>query len=188
MCVLQPRCFVSVAEPPGAGSPGGQPAPLVESVTVPSLAGGTALDAPEVLLAGFDEAGGASISGASDVDAEGDAGGAGGAGAGAAATPQRMSASGSPWASFRILSAEQVSIGTSDFTRYRLCTTTADGHSWIVYKRYSDFQNLRQRLIDARVPCIAGLPFPKKKLRRKSSVREETVEVRSEALQRWCAC
>ncbi len=62
MCVPQPRCFVSVAEPPGAGSPGGQPAPLVESVTVPSIAGGTALDAPEVLLAGFDEAGGASIS------------------------------------------------------------------------------------------------------------------------------
>ena len=42
------------------------------------------------------------------------------------------------------------------------------------------------RLVEAGVSGIAGLPFPKKKLRRKNSVREETVEVRTEALQRWC--
>jgi hypothetical protein len=148
-------------------------------VPVPSH-GDTALDAPEVSLTGSDEAARSSTPGASEADAEG----------GAAVTPQRVSASGSLWASFRILSTEQVSgsNGTSDFTRYRLCTTTADGHSWIVYKRYSDFQNLRQRLVDSRVPGIEGVPFPKKKLRRKNSVREETIEVRSEALQRWYAC
>ena len=49
----------------------------------------------------------------------------------------------------------------------------------------SDFRVLQQRLVDAGAVGIAEIPFPKKKLRRKTSVLDETVEVRTEALQHW---
>ena len=134
----------------------------------PSLPGDSVFDAPVVSLTGYGEVAGSSMSEASEAGVE------------TIAVPalQQACASGCLWASFRILDTEQVprSNGTSGFTRYRLCTSTTDDHSWIVYKRYSDFQNLRQRLVEAGLPGIEGLPFPKKKLRRKNSVREETVE------------
>ena len=75
--------------------------------------------------------------------------------------------------------------GKAGFTRYRLCTSTTDGSSWVLAKRYSDFKLLRARLIDANVPGVAEIEFPKRKLRKKTSVREQTVEVRTEALQHW---
>ena len=188
----QPRCFVSVAEPPRSESPPGVRAapPLVESVTEPSLAHGSeAVEAPEVWTAdAADDTAGSISGGVADVALDTATGMEEKPLGSLSSRGTTASGGGCMWASFRILGTEQVpgANGKPGFTRYRLCTSTTNGHSWVVLKRYSDFQNLRQRLVEAGAQGISSVPFPKKKLRRKTSVREETVEVRTDALQHWC--
>ena len=179
-----PRCFVSAVDPPRAESP--------PSVHVQAVQGSLPSDVPG-------PAGEARLSWGSDAGSDGEPlppppAGAGGAVAeppeparGAAGTETPAPRVGCVWASLRILDTERVQPrpGKAGFTRYRLCTSTTDGSSWVLAKRYSDFKLLRARLIDANVPGVSELDFPKRKLRKKTSVREQTVEVRTEALQHW---
>ena len=181
-----PRCFVSAVDPPRAESP--------PSVHVQAVQGSLPSDVPG-------PAGEARLSWGSDAGSDGEplpppaaVAVAGGAvaeprqpGRGAAGTETAAPRVGCVWASLRILDTERVQPrpGKAGFTRYRLCTSTTDGSSWVLAKRYSDFKLLRARLIDANVPGVAEIEFPKRKLRKKTSVREQTVEVRTEALQHW---
>ena len=63
-----------------------------------------------------------------------------------------------------------------------LCTT-ADGRSWTVSRRYSEFKSLRDRVAKLK-PSTARLPFPKKTWSG-SGIDEATVAARSTGLAKW---
>lgn len=140
--LLQPRCFVSAAEPPRAESPPGvrTAPPISEPGAAPPLVMRAQHDTAGV-EAVEDEPGPVSelvAAGNQDV-----------VGSGAIALPTGESGSVNIWASFRILDTEHVppTRTSAGFTRYRLCTSTTAGHSWVVPKRYSDFRVLQERLV-----------------------------------------
>ena len=63
-----------------------------------------------------------------------------------------------------------------------LCTT-ADGRSWTVSRRYSEFKSLRDRVAKLKT-STARLPFPKKTWSG-SGIDEATVAARSTGLAEW---
>ena len=63
-------------------------------------------------------------------------------------------------------------------------------HSWTVHRRYSEFQDLREELMEmitlypsARLEPLATLPFPQKKLFGSDS--EDTISERKAGLELW---